>query len=64
MIKFTRISLAVLSFAVMAVAVAHAGPPCPHTPCPAAPEISPELGAGALAMIGGVVMSLRGRRKV
>jgi hypothetical protein len=62
MIKFTRISLAVLSVTVMAVAVAHATPPC--VTCPAAPEISPELGAGAMAMIGGVVMILRGRRKV
>ncbi len=58
MIKFTRTSLAVLSVAFLCAAVANA------TPAPSTvPEINTEMGAGALALIAGVVTVIRGRRK-
>jgi len=67
---FTRNVFAVLFLTLLSVAVGHSqdknGGPCGfgtgHA-CVDAPEINPAMGAGALALIGGVVMVIRGRRK-
>jgi hypothetical protein len=72
--KYTRNTFAVLFVTLLSVAIGHAqnkdkndGGPCGfgtgHA-CPAdTPEINPALGTGALALIGGVVMVMRSRRK-
>jgi hypothetical protein len=68
-----RNTFAVLFVTLLSVAIGHAQNrdkdiyPCGfgtgHA-CPAStPEINPALGTGALALIGGVVMVMRGRRK-
>jgi hypothetical protein len=63
MIKFARTSLSVFSVVLLTVASAHATCPSWSPHCIAAPELSPEIGAGALVLIGGAVMAIRGRRK-
>lgn len=47
-------------FAVLALTLAFS--PISHA-APAAPEIDPSMGAGALALLGGAVMVIRGRRR-
>jgi hypothetical protein len=63
MIKFTRTSLSVFSVVLLAAARAHASCPSWNPHCIAAPELSPEIGAGALVLVGGAVMAIRGHRK-
>jgi hypothetical protein len=59
MIKFARTSLSVFSVVLLIVVAAHAK--CDS--CVPAPEIDPAMGLGALALIGGVAATLRGRRR-
>jgi hypothetical protein len=67
---FIRNAFAVLFLSFLSVAVGHSqdknGGACglgTHHACADTPEINPAMGAGALALIGGVVMVIRGRRR-
>jgi hypothetical protein len=72
---FLRSTLAVLFVTLMPAASGHASPfPCgpirqflglcgDKPKSSDVPEINPELAAGALALIGGAVVVIRGRRK-
>jgi hypothetical protein len=53
--KIVRNLLAVLAVTVFATHVSFAGLP--------APEIDPGMGIGALALLGGAIMVIRGRAK-
>jgi hypothetical protein len=57
--NFALNTLAVLALTFGLVAVSHAAPVNVQT----APEIDPAMGTAALALMSGVVMVLRGRRK-
>jgi hypothetical protein len=72
---FVRNAFAVLVVTLVGVGAGHAlkgnnnyDGPCGYDTghaCPAnSPEIDPELGAGALVLIGGGAIVIRGRRKV
>jgi hypothetical protein len=71
--KFNRNALSVLFVTLFSVAISHGQNkdksiyPCGygtgHACSSDTPEINPEMGAGALALIGGFVMVIRGRRK-
>jgi len=70
---FMRSTLAVLLVTLASAATGHADPGCGpireflHFPCSKkpvdAPEMNPEMAAGALALLGGAVMVIRGRRR-
>jgi hypothetical protein len=71
--NLTRATLAVMFVTLLGAGISNASSratydgPCGHGTghaCPKeTPEINPEMGAGALALIGGMAMVIRSRRK-
>jgi hypothetical protein len=68
--RLTRNLLAVAVFTFVASHTSFAGPIPDRPPCffcwgdpHAVPEIDPAMGAGALALIGGAIMVIRGRSR-
>jgi hypothetical protein len=74
--KLIRTTLAVLAFMVFSSGVSHAGilrdilhllenrdQTQQNNPTPQAPEVDPAMGMGALSLISGGIMVIRGRRK-
>ena len=55
--KMMRTLLAVLAVTLIAVHASFA------TPAVGTPEIDPAMGTGALALLGGAILVIRGRRK-
>ena len=62
--KIARSFLAVLAVTLVVSHVASATPPCAAAVCKIeAPEIDPSLGMGALALLSGAILVIRGRKK-
>jgi len=57
-----RTSLAVLAVTFLASASGHAAPHH-HHPYFSTPEIDPSMASGALALVGGAIVVIRGRRR-
>jgi len=55
--SFMKCCFAVLALTLAATTVSSAMPPM------SVPEIDPSMGAGALALLGGAVMVIRGRKR-
>ena len=61
--NFVRSLLSVVAVTFIATHTSFARLPCTACDIPSVPEIDPAMATGALALLGGAVMVIRGRAK-